>query len=233
MINHLSNLCPRVLSDKWCFNSSQNWKTLALDFDSFSTDDITDKTFQAFGFHISATRYLEEGSLCFINIINLELNAELAMIDHPGQVVIDSGEEVAKKKNECAAKKNVPVGSLLSPCPKSSSLLSLYSVPTSVPALVPTLVPALVPTLMSAFMLAPILALMPAPMPALVLHSGSPVVLSSCYMSISISHLGSSAVLSSCNTPVFCCRILAFLLPLPSVLGLPLFLGFSSLRIFK
>ena len=55
-----------------------------MDFDSFNMDDIADKTLQALGFHIFATRYLEEGFPRFIDVTDLELNAEPAIVDNPG-----------------------------------------------------------------------------------------------------------------------------------------------------
>ena len=51
MINHLQNSCASVLPDKWHFDLSQNWETLALDFGGCSTDDIADKTFWALGLY--------------------------------------------------------------------------------------------------------------------------------------------------------------------------------------
>ena len=44
MINRLQNPHASVFSDKWRFDSSQDWETLALDFGGCSTDDIADKT---------------------------------------------------------------------------------------------------------------------------------------------------------------------------------------------
>ena len=45
MINHFQNLRPSVLPEKWRFELSQGWETLALSFDSFSMDNIVDKSF--------------------------------------------------------------------------------------------------------------------------------------------------------------------------------------------
>ena len=70
-----------------------------MDFDNFSTDDIADETLQALGFQISVTGYLQERSPRFIDVTNLELNAEPAVVDNPSQVVTDSEEEMVKKKN--------------------------------------------------------------------------------------------------------------------------------------
>ena len=137
-------------------------------------DDIKDETLLALGFHIFTTGYLEEGSLCFIDITNLELNAKLAVVDNSGQVVIDLEEEVVKKKNKRAAKSKEwfvklrsPVESPLSPRPKSSSFL----LPRFVPAFVTTLVPAFLPVLMP--------ALVPTLVPAPFSYPGSPFF---CYL---------------------------------------------------
>ena len=68
-------------------------------------DVIVDKFLQALDFHISAIGYFEKGSLRFINITNLKLNAEPAVVDNLGQVVMNFKEEVVKKKNKCITKK--------------------------------------------------------------------------------------------------------------------------------
>lgn len=57
MINCYRNRYTSILPNKWRFDLSQDREILALDFESFSTDAIIDKTFQALGFHISATGY--------------------------------------------------------------------------------------------------------------------------------------------------------------------------------
>ena len=181
-------------------------------------DDIADKILRALGFQISATGYLEEGSPHFIDVTDLVLTAESAVVDNLGQVVTDSEEEVVKKKNKRAAKRKerfaklcAPIGSFSSPCPKSSFLLSPHSVPTPVHALMPAP--------MSTFVPAPVTALVPAPvstpMPVPLSRPGSPVVLSSgCVPApATVSH-----------------RTLMSQLPM---LGPPLLLGPSPLRIFK
>ena len=154
VINRLQNLRASILPAKWRFDSSEDWETLALDFGGCSIDDIADKTLQALSFHISATRYLEEGSPRFTDVTDLELTAKLAVVDNPGWVVTDSEEEVVKKKNKCTAKRKerlaklcASVGSPLFFCPESS----LFSTPRSISA----------------------------PVPALFFRPGSPVVLSS------------------------------------------------------
>ena len=214
MINHLQNPPASVFPDKWRFDSSQDWEIFALDFGGCSTDDIVDKTLRALGFHISATRYFEEGSPRFINVIDLELTTKPAVVDNPGQVVTDSEEEVVKKKNKRTAKRKerlaklcAPVKSPSSSCLESSLFLSPRFVPTLVPALVPATVPSLVPIPM------------PAPVPALV--------------PTPLSRLRSFVVLSSGRLPapatVFC---RAFMLPL-LMLGPLLFLRPLPLRTFK
>ena len=206
MINRLQNLRASVLPDKWRFDSSQDWETLTLDFRGCSTDDIADETLQALGFHISATGYFEEGSPRFTDVTDLELTAEPAVMNNPGQVVTDSEEKVVKKKNKCVAKRKkrlvklcTLVGSLLSPCHKSSLLSSPHFISTLVPA----------------FMPAPMPHFMPAPIPVPLSCPGSPVVLSS-------GRVPTPAAVS--------CQVYMSLL---LVLGPPLLLGPSPLRTFK
>lgn len=158
---------------------------------------------------MSATGYLEKGSLRFTNVINLELTAKPAVINNSGQIVMNFEEEVVKKKNECAAKKKerliklrILVRSLLSFDLKSSLLLLLYSLPTPIPA----------------FVLVFVLVLMPAPIFILLFCSRSPIIWSS----------GCMPTLAT----VSYCRISVLLLLL-SVFSPPLLLGPSSLRIFK
>ena len=105
MINCLRNPRASVFSDKWRFDLSQDWETLALDFERFSKDDLANKTFRALGFYISTTGYLEERSLRFIDVTDLELTTEPTVMDNAGQVVTDFKEEVVKKKNKHIAKK--------------------------------------------------------------------------------------------------------------------------------
>lgn len=180
MINCFWNPRASVLPDKWRFDLSQDWETLVLDFESFSTDDWADETLQALGFHISVTGYLEKRSPRFTNVTDLEMIAELAVMNKPGQVVTDAEEEVVKKKNEHAAKKkerlpklHALVGSTLSLCPKSSPFLSPRSMPIPVPAP------------------------MPAPVTTPISCPGSSTILSSRCVSAPVSRPGSLAVLSS------------------------------------
>lgn len=77
-----------------------------MNFESFSTNTIVDKTFQALGFCISATEYLEKKSLFFTDITNLKLIAKLAVVDNLSQVITDFKEKIVKKKNKCVAKTN-------------------------------------------------------------------------------------------------------------------------------
>ena len=196
---------------------SLDWEILALDFGGFSTDDIADKTLRAFGFHISAIRYLEKESLYFINITDLELTAKPAVVDNPSQVVTDFEEKMVKKKNKRAAKRKerlaklyALVGFLLSPYSEFSLLLLSYFVPV----LVPDLVPAPMLALVAAF----VPALLPAPMPTPFSCSRSSVVL-----------------LSGCvPTPsaVFYCEILALMSSL-LMFSLSFLLGSSPLKTFK
>ena len=63
----------------------------------FSINDIADKTLRAFGFRISVTGYLEEGSPHFTNVTDLELTAMPAVVNNPGWIVTDSKEEMVKR----------------------------------------------------------------------------------------------------------------------------------------
>ena len=202
-------------------------------------DDIADKTLQALGFHISTTRYLKKRSPHFTDVTDLELNAQPAVVDNLGQVVTNFEKEVMKKKNKYAAKKKkrlaklyVPIRSFLSSCFESS----------------PLLLPCPLHTLVLVFVFAFIPVLVLASMPVLVFHSGSPVILLTYHIHALISCPESPAILLSCYMPtparfatlslschtfVSCCKILALLLPLFSILDLSLLFGSSPLRTFK
>lgn len=112
IINCLWNPHVSVLSDKWHFDFRQDWEILISDFESFNSNDLADKTLQTLGFHISATRYLEEGSLYFTNITDLKLTVKPAVIDNPGWVITDSEKKVVKKKNKNTAKKKEQLAKL-------------------------------------------------------------------------------------------------------------------------
>ena len=121
----------------------------------------------------------------------------------------------AGKRKEWLAKLCAPIESLLFPCLESSPFLS----PCSMPALVPTLVLASVPTFMSDL----VPTLMPAPMPVFVLVPLPALVYCP----------ESPAVWSFYHIRVFRYKISVLLFPLPSILGLSLFLRSSPLRIIK
>lgn len=152
-----------------------------------------------------------------MDVTDLKFNTKPAVVDNYDQVVTDSEKEVMMKKNKYAAKRKEqlakfcsPIKSFLSPCPEFSSFL----LPCFAPALMPTLVPTLVP------------ALMPTFMPVPVSYSGFLAILLSHSLLVSVFCLRFPAILSSCcvpalarfialfllcHTPVFYCRILAFL----------------------
>ena len=137
MINCLQNSLVSIPSDKWRFDLSQDWKTLTLDFESFNTDKLANKILWAFGFHISATGYLEERFQYFTDVTNLKLTAEPTMVNNPGEIVLDSKEEVVKKKNKHTIKKIERLAKLCAPVKSSSSpyllspaILSSCQVPT-------------------------------------------------------------------------------------------------------
>ena len=85
-------------------------------------DDLANKIFQTLGFYISTIWYLQGRFLRFIDVTDLELNANLTIVDSPGQVVTDSEEEVLKKKNKRMAKNKEQ---LLKLCYSVGYLLSL------------------------------------------------------------------------------------------------------------
>lgn len=105
MIHCLWNPHASIILDKWRFDLIWNKKTLALDIGSFSTNDLADKTFRAFGFYISIIRYFEKGLLYFIIIINLKLFAKLVIIDNSSKGVTDSEEEMVEKRTNTRLKK--------------------------------------------------------------------------------------------------------------------------------
>lgn len=96
-------------------------------------DNLTDKTFWAFSFHISTIGYLEKGFSCSINVTDMELTVEPTVINNPSQIVADFEKEIVKKKNKLMAKKKkrlaklyTLIGSRLSFCPRSSTVLLSY-----------------------------------------------------------------------------------------------------------
>lgn len=215
-----------------------------MDFESFSTDDLADKTFQAFGFYISTIKYLEKESPLFTNVIDLELTVKPAMVHNSGQVVTGFKEKMVKKKNKPSAKRKerlvkfcVLIRSSLFSRLKSSSFLSFCSVPFFVPTLVITLVSCLEFFAVSSSFY----------MPALSSRSRSPAVLLSYCVPALVSHFRYPAILLSCYIPapaasvafsfphyafISCHKILTLLFPLLP-LSPPLLFRSSIFRTFK
>lgn len=142
------------------------------------------------------------------------------MLDNLSQIVIDSKEEVVKKKYKYVARRKERlvklyafIKSFLFPCLKSSPFLSLYSILAPMFGLMLTLIP----TSLLVFIL------------TLVFCLESFAVLLFCYVPTPAI---SAAFFLPCHTFVFCCGILALLLPL-FMLSLLLFLGFLTLKILK
>lgn len=163
MINCFWNLFISILPDKQYFDLSQDWKTLALDFQSYITDAIINKILQALGFYIFATKYLEIGSLCFTDITFLELTTKPAIIENLDQVVTDFKKEVVKKKNKHIAKNKKQlaklcafIGFFLFSYSESSLLLLLCFVFAPIFAIISALIPISVPTLMLALISTPV-----------------------------------------------------------------------------
>lgn len=67
-INYLTYPQPSVLTDKWQFNTSQDWEVLGDNFDNVSLDTISDGTLQALDFHFSPLGYLEKRGPRFIDV---------------------------------------------------------------------------------------------------------------------------------------------------------------------
>lgn len=59
-------------------------------------DAIVDKTLQALGFYISTFGFIEKNFLCFIDINDLKLTVEPAIVNNLSQVVTDFEKEIVK-----------------------------------------------------------------------------------------------------------------------------------------
>ena len=171
IINRFWNPYASILPNKWRFNLSPDWEIFALDFESFSTDNIANETFWALGLYIFTIEYLKEGFLYFTDVTDLELNAKPIIIDNSDQVVIGSKKEVVKKKNKYAANRLewlvkicVSVKFSSSPCFKSSFFCHFVLYPPLCSLLWPLLYPLLCP------LLCLLLCLLLYPLPFLVLH---------------------------------------------------------------
>lgn len=140
-----------VISDRWQYNTNQDWEMLGQDFKTLITNPIPDKTLQAFCLYISSLGYQKDKIPCFENITNvdnlpLSINASLnckperkeeqeEKEDNKGSKFTDSKENTVKKKNKCMEKRKAWLASFctrakLLPClePASTRLLSkLYS----------------------------------------------------------------------------------------------------------
>lgn len=123
-----------------------------------------------------------------------------------------------------------PDRSLLCPCVESFSLLLPCYVPTFKPIIIT--VPVSAPVLAHISRLGSFAVLLSYSMLATISYPRSPTVLLSYCVPTLVSHLGSPTISSSCHTLVFCCGILALLLPL-FMLGPPLSLRSSVFKTFK
>ena len=103
IINWLTNPKRSVLSDKWRFNTSQDWKVLRDDFDSVSSETIPNATLKALGFYHSPLVYLEERTPQFVNVTDKpKLAIEPEDNGHP---ITDSEDEKMRKRLKCIVKK--------------------------------------------------------------------------------------------------------------------------------
>ena len=108
-----------MLSEKWLFNKSQDWKLLRDNFDSVSLDKIPDGTLKVLDFHFSTLSYLEKKALRFVDITD---NPDLTIkpVDN-GQPITDSKDKKMKKQNKHAAKKKAQLDNLHAPVRASAA----------------------------------------------------------------------------------------------------------------
>ena len=137
-INHFQNAQPSVLPDKWRFNTSQDWKLLADNFDSVSLDIILDDILQVLDFYLFLLSYLEEVVPQFIDVTN-NSNLRIEPVDN-SQSNRDFKNEKVRKKNKRAAKRKTKLNNLRAPmrvpAASSAALLLSCSALVSRPALV-------------------------------------------------------------------------------------------------
>lgn len=117
----LQNPCTSIISDKWWYDTSQNWDVLNQDFESFSIISIADETFFALYLHISTTGYLEDRASCFTDVTDVDAGLDCRLSqqvvkNNCGQVVVTNfEEEVMKKRNEYALNNKTQIETLCRP----------------------------------------------------------------------------------------------------------------------
>ncbi len=63
--SRLNNPRSNVISDKWKFDTMQDWEFHAKNFDQVSNEQIAEADLLRLDVHLSAPGYLEEGRPCF------------------------------------------------------------------------------------------------------------------------------------------------------------------------
>lgn len=95
------------------FNISQDWEVLGDDFDSVSSETISDAILQALSFHYFSLGYLKKRVPQFVDITNkLELAIEPKDDSQP---IMDSEDEIARKEWERTAKRKTRHDNLSTP----------------------------------------------------------------------------------------------------------------------
>lgn len=138
VVSRLQNFHVGVISDRWWYNTNQDWKMLGQDFKTFITNPIPDKTLQALCLYIFALEYQKDEIPCFENITNvnnlpLSVNAGLdckperkeeqeEKEDNRSSKFTDSKENTVKKKNKCTEKRKTWLASF---CATAKLLLCL------------------------------------------------------------------------------------------------------------
>ncbi len=102
-----------MISNKWKFDSTQDWEFLAKNFDQVSNELITEADLLRLDVHISAPGYLEERRLRFTEVP--EQYKEESNKDDVEKEPTDSEEEVIKKKAQRKKKRDARTTSLVVP----------------------------------------------------------------------------------------------------------------------
>ena len=102
-----------MFPNQWRFNTSQDWEVLGDNFNSVSLETIPNATLQSLSFHHSLLGYFEEEAPLFIDVTDKQ---ELAIEpEDNNKPIMDSKDEKARKKLECAAKRKAQRDNLCAP----------------------------------------------------------------------------------------------------------------------
>ncbi len=102
-----------MISDKWKFDTTQDWEFLAKNFDQVSNELIAEADLLRLDIYISAPGYLEEGRPRFTEV--MEEYKEESNRDDAEEEPTDSEEEAIKKKAQCKEKRDARTASLAVP----------------------------------------------------------------------------------------------------------------------